>query len=315
MEEKVKLNSRTTIYRPEDCIDTMMSEYLNGKVKGTTTYNDDIDQCWKWRKREANIWSGYSNEGKSLFIKNICLAKVLNEKWRVLISAPEDFPPEEFYDDMVHTISGKSTDKDHPNVISEEEYIATYNLIKDSFIFHYIEPPDNTIEKVFQDFKKICDNEQVDIAIIDPLIKFARPKGVSDRDDIYASHVGSLAADFCRTTDTSFHLVMHQLTPTMDVNTKLYPEPSMYRVKGGGSWSDGFDNVLTVWRPKYAQDKFDTEVVFASQKIKKQKLVGIPQRYKMKFDRKTNRYLDFTTDVPVFNFDKFLKKEPLIKRF
>ena len=42
----------------------------------------------------------------------------------------------------------------------------------------------------------------------------------------------------------------------------------MYRIKGGGSWSDGFDNVLSVWRPNYAKDKIDSEVQFASQKIK-----------------------------------------------
>jgi twinkle protein len=77
-------------------------------------------------------------------------------------------------------------------------------------------------------------------------------------------------------------------------------------MKGGGSWADGADNVLSVWRPHYAQNKEDTEVQFASQKIKKQKLVGIPQRLKTRFDRVSNRYVDFETGVPLFNFDKWI---------
>jgi twinkle protein len=98
---------------------------------------------------------------------------------------------------------------------------------------------------------------------------------------------------------------MHQLTPKQD-ETRKYPEPSMYSMKGGGSWADGCDNVLSVWRPHYANDKTNDEVQVASQKIKKQKLVGLPQKVKLKFNRVTNRYLDFTTGSPMFDFDSMI---------
>lgn len=78
----------------------------------------------------------------------------------------------------------------------------------------------------------------------------------------------------------------------------------MYSIKGGGTWSDGTDNILSIWRPFYAKDKLSTEVVFASQKIKKQKLVGIPQEFPMRFDRRTNRFIDGKTNEDLFNFDK-----------
>lgn len=301
MEQKVK------IYTPEDCKEKMFTQLKKGRVKGTTTHNKQIDACWTWRKQEANIFTGYANEGKSLFLKQLCLIKALQEDWKFLFCSPEDFPPEDFFDDMIHTITGRTTDKDYPECIPEELYEQAFNLIKNNFIFVYIEPPNNTIKGVLEEFKKICDTQHVDCCVIDPLLKFARPKDFSERDDIYASYVGGLCIDFCRKTNTVLHLIMHQLTPHIEAGMKKYPEPNMYRVKGGGSWSDGFDNVLSVWRPDYAYDKFSTDVIFGSQKIKKQKLVGIPQKIQISFNRKTNRYTEHGTGVPLFDFDKFIK--------
>lgn len=306
--EKNKQLSKSSLYTPEDCKAEMLNQLRNGKVKGSTTYIPDIDDCWTWRTKEANIWTGYANEGKSIKLRQLCLIKVLMENRKFLFCAPEDFPPEDFFDDMIHTITGQTTDKDYPNCVDEDTYMQAFDLIKDNFFFLYVEPPDNTIQRVLSEFKKICEVHDIYGCVIDPILKFARPKDLSDRDDIYASYIGSLCVDFCRATNTSFHMVMHQVTPTIDLN-KRYAEPSMYRVKGGGSWADGFDNVLTVWRPDYAFDKLSPEVHFGSQKIKKQKLVGVPQKRQFSFDRKTNRYTHFGTNTPLFDYDRFITRK------
>jgi len=305
--EPYRLEDKNTyLFKPEQCLDKMLTDLKKGKERGSTTHSKELDKCWTWRKQEANIWTGYANEGKSLFLKQICLIKALEDGWKFLFCSPEDFPAEEFYDDLIHTLAGQTTDMYYDNVISEELYKYCHDLIKDKFFFLYIEPPHNTIKGVLEEFKKLCKTESIDGCIIDPLLKFARPKDFSERDDIYANYIGSICVDFARITNTSFHLVMHQLTPNIEQDSKKYPEPSMYRIKGGGSWADGFDNVLSVWRPNYAVDKMSTDVQFASQKIKKHKLVAIPQKIKIEFNRKTNRY---TKDgKSLFDFNKFLNK-------
>lgn len=311
--EKFKIDDKNTyLFKPEDCLESMLNDLKKGKVRGTTTYNTELDKCWTWRRQEANIWTGYSNEGKSLFLKQLCLIKAIEEDRKFIFCSPEDFPAEEFYDDMIHTLAGQTTDLYYglDRVISEELYKQCFELIKNNFYFLYIEPPHNTIKGVLEEFKKICKQEEIYGCIIDPLLKFARPKDFPERDDQYAAYVGSICVDFARQTNTSFHLVMHQTTPTFDPETKKYQEPSMYRIKGGGSWSDGFDNILSVWRPNYAKDKMDSEVQFSSQKIKKQKLCGIPQKFQMSFDRKTNRYCYYNDNKPIFNFDKFIYTKP-----
>lgn len=306
MSEELKdAPQKATVYTVDDCLPEMLKDLEQGKQKGTTTYNDKLDQCWTWRKEEFNIWTGYANEGKSLFVKQIAMPKALKEDWKFAFCSPEDYPPSEFFDDMIHTLSGLTTDKDRRNVIKKDLYMQIANKIMNNFFFVYVDPPNNTIKGVLEQFRQLHEKVGLDGCIIDPLLKFARPKGFSDRDDIYASYVGSICVDFARKTQTSLHLVMHQLTPRQD-ETKKYPEPNMYSMKGGGSWADGCDNVLSIWRPHYASDKANDEVQFASQKIKKQKLVGLPQRLKLRFNRVSNRYIDYTTGTPIFDFDTMI---------
>lgn len=294
------------------CLDKMISQLRNGKEKGTTTYIDKLDQCWTWRKGEFNIWTGYSNEGKSLFLRFLCIIKALKDDWKFVFSAPEDYPPEEFYDDMIHTLAGFTTDNQSPYHLSEADYLRAADKIKENFYFLYLEPPDNTIKSTIDEFKMLCDSTHIDACIIDPLIKFARPTGMSDRDDIYAAYITTLCTDFCRKMNLSLHLVMHQLTPRLGDNQQ-YPKPSMYSVKGGGTWADGVDNVLSVWRPHYAKDKINDEVIFSSLKIKKQKLVGVPQDVTMRFDRRSNRYIDFDTKKSMFDFDSIMYPKIITK--
>ncbi len=48
---------------------------------------------------------------------------------------------------------------------------------------------------------------------------------------------------------------------------------------------------MYIWRPDRALDFSSTAVIFGSQKIRKQKLVGIPGDVEnIQFDRKSNRY-------------------------
>ena len=288
-----------------DCIGRMRDDLIKGKEKGTTTYIEPLDQAWTWRLNEFNIWTGYSNEGKSLFLRFICLIKAINEGWKFAFYAPEDYPANEFFDDIIHTASGYSTDKDNPNFIRTELYNKMYERLKDLFYFVYIKPPKNSLVKVLQSFIPLIEKEGVKGCIIDPIIKVARPKEYMNADDKYAAYATTLCTDFCRQFNVSLNLVMHQLTPRLQENG-LYPKPSMYNIKGGGTWTDGTDNILGLWRPSYARDKMDDEVKFTSHKIKKQKLVGIPQDVDFRFNRKTNRYVDWNTKQDIFDFDTAL---------
>ena len=291
-----------TIFTMDDCIDTMLYDLKHGKEKGSSTYIDGLDNAWSWRLNEFNIWTGYVNEGKSLFLRFLCLVKAIMDKWKFAFYAPEDFPAKEFFDDILHTASGYSTDKENDNFVNERLYMDMFNKLKSYFYFVYIRPPKNNLMNIFKEFMPLIENEGVKGCIIDPLIKVARPKVFMNADDKYAGYVTTLATDFSRRMKISLHLVMHQLTPRLQENG-LYAPPTYYNIKGGGTWADGCDNVLAAQRPLYARDKFDDEVIISSMKVKKQKLVGLPQDIKFRFNRKTNRYINYDNRKDLFDFD------------
>ena len=102
----------------------------------------------------------------------------------------------------------------------------------------------------------------------------------------------------------SVHLVAHQVTPQKDEKGKYY-RPDINRIKGGGTFADKSDNVMFIWRPNRAVDFSDTSVIFGSQKIKKQKLVGYPQEiHGITYHRKSSRYY-FNNESPFIIVDKF----------
>lgn len=301
-----------TIYTMDDCEEEMLYQLTNGRDKGTTTYIDKLDKAWTWRLQEFNMWTGYANEGKSLFLRFLSLIKSIEEKdWNNAFYAPEDYPASDFFDELIHTASGYSTDKENPNFIGKELYKEMIRLLRSKFFFVYHKPPKNGLLTILKSFVPLIKEKGVKNCIVDPLLKVKRPRAYVGNDAQWAAYVTTVCTDFSREYKVSLHIVAHQLTPRLQENM-LYPKPTMYNIKGGGNFADGTDNILSIQRPLYAQDKIDDEVVFTSQKIKKQKLVGIPQEVKFRFDRKTNRYVDFNTGDSLYDFDDKLKN-PRIK--
>jgi twinkle protein len=111
-----------------------------------------------------------------------------------------------------------------------------------------------------------------------------------EREDLYISRFMSELKRFAIDYDISINLVAHQVTP-MKTEDGRYYKPDVNKIKGGGTFADKADNVMFVWRPNRALDYSDTSVIFGSQKIKKQKLVGIPQEITgINFNIKEQRY-------------------------
>lgn len=295
------------IVRMGDVEDKMIRNLKEGLLKGSTTHIPLIDEAWTWRKSEFTLLTGYNNDGKSLFIRFLCLIKGLSDGWKTACFAPEDYPAESFFDELIHTASGYTTDKTMPGFIGENLFKKVMSQIKDYFIFVNIRPPKCTLQNVLNAFIPLIERDGVDICIIDPLIKITRPPEYVNADAAWAAYVTSVCTDFARRYNVCLILVLHQLTPKIMEGTGTYAKPDKYSIKSGGNLSDSSDNVLFLQRPQAPKDMIDTMVRFGSLKIKKQKLVGIPQEVMFRFSRKTNRYIDERTGEDLFNFDKVIE--------
>jgi twinkle protein len=275
------------IIRASDIVDEMLYGFKNGKERGSTTHIPRVDEAWTWRKTDLNIWTGYQNEGKSLFMEQLMTLKSYFEGWKHSLFTPENIPATDFFDNIIEMLVGKSCDPYYSNnLMTESEYRAGIEFVNEHFYLVYPEG-EWTLENIIESFNEVIN--EVDTVTIDPYNKIHHNLG-GERGDVYVSNFMSTCKRYAVDKKVAFNLVAHQLTARKDEKGR-YIKPDLNYIKGGGAFADAADNVLYVWRPERALDFSSTEVMFGSQKIKKQKLVGIPSDItNINFRRKENRY-------------------------
>jgi len=277
------------IYRAKDVKEEMLHGYRNGKERGSTTHIKNVDPVWTWRKTDLTIFTGYQNEGKSLFMEQMMTLKSYYDGWKHGLFTPENVPVTDFYDNIIEMLVGKSCDPFYKgNLMTEKEYLNAIDFVDKYFFIVYPEGT-WTLQSIIECFTQLKKDENVDTVTIDPYNKIYHELS-GERGDVYVSNFMTECKRFAIDNKVAFQLVAHQLTARKDESGK-YVKPDLNYIKGGGAFADGADNVCFVWRPDRAIDFSSTAVVFGSQKIKKQKLVGIPgDVWGVDFKRKENRY-------------------------
>ena len=291
------------LFSAYDVKESMLNSYRNGQKRGTTTYINCMDIAWTWRGGEVNLWTGYQNEGKTLMLNQLCVIRSINEDAKVGVFSPENMPLDDFYNDIIEMYIGKSVDPYYSkNYMSESEFNKGLEFCENNFFLIYPEK-DFKLESIFERAKYLVKKKGIRTLIIDPYNTIEHKIRSGEREDLYISRFMAQLKRFAVEYDLSINLVAHQLTARAnEKDGGRYYKPNLNNIKGGGTFADKADNVLIVWRPNRALDFKDREVIFASQKIKKQKLVGIPQDVEgILFDIRSNRY--------VFQGEKPLEKQ------
>jgi len=290
------------IFSVEDIYDSMLDGYKNGQERGSTTHIDCIDRAWTWRNGEVNIWTGYQNEGKSMFLNQLSVLKAFHDGWKFAVFSPENMPINDFFHDLIECYIGKSSDPFYENnYMSEADFKKGMEFMKKHFFIIYPKKS-YKLEDIFERAKFLVKTKGIRSLIIDPYNTVQHRMQRGEREDLYISRFMSELKRFAVENKISVHLVAHQVTPQKDDNGR-YRKPDVNSIKGGGTFADKSDNVLFVWRPNRALDFSNTQVTFGSQKIKKQKLVGYPQDIEgITYHRKSNRYY-FNNQTPFDEVD------------
>jgi len=293
------------VYQVKDVKEKMLHQFHHGMKKGSTTYFPNLDKHWKWRLGEVNLVSGYAGEGKTTFELQKHLIKAVKEGWKVAVFSPENFPPEEFFDDLIHTLVGKPTDKDNVKCMSEAEYEWAMDIINDLFFMVYPENDNFTITTILDSFKALVRRHGIRACIIDPYNTVEHKKEKFEREDEYIVRFITILKRFAIEQDVAMTLIAHQRTPeSIDKKTKNWPQPTIYRTSGGGSFMNKIDNGIWNWRPKVLTDPTDTLFIWCAEKIKKHKLTGDPGQMPFYFDKIQNRFFDEDTSFSPFSFLK-----------
>lgn len=270
---------------------------------GETTYYDSLDPHWTWRRGEVNVLYGPGNMGKSCFAYSLLLLQSIHKGRKWVIFSPEQYPADDFYEDLAHTLIGKTTNANFPAFrMSKDEYIGALRFIKEHFFYIYTDKEAHTPEWVYNKMKQVIIRHGVDGIVIDPFnqLEHDYTKGM-DRDDRYLSNFLAITKKMILKHNVFCMIITHGSVRQKKDDDEVL-EPNMYKnISLGQMWSNKCDNILAYYRPNFFMDISDSLCCIASQKIKKQKLTGRPGKVDFTFTKKTNRYYDKRGRTP---FDK-----------
>jgi twinkle protein len=312
------------VSRLDDFRDKMWDLYKNGLKEGTTTYFPEVDKMWRWRNGEVNVGTGYANEGKTTLFLHLCMIAAVFEPERVfLVFSPENIPQEEFYEELIHSFMGLPTDIKVANRMTPEQYEEAMNFMNKHFLLLYptkinekgMEEENFTVDVIERKVIETKRTDNITDVIIDPYNMVEHDLKISDREDLYISKFMTRLKRIALRCNVSVTLIAHQVTPRPDHKTGNYPMPSMYTIKGGGTFADKADNVLIFWRPYRRKQYLDhiaedhkklienamysdkdkcrilsSLIVLESEKIKKQKYVAFTGSVELLYDFRTARF-------------------------
>lgn len=293
------------IFSVDDIYKEMIEYFENGDLDSESTHIEDVDNAWKWRAGEVTLWTGYQNEGKSLFLNQLALIKSIEDGDKFAVFSPENMPKRDFYIDLIETYIGKTSNKMYKSKqMTQDEFIGAMGLLNSRFFLIYPESSFK-LETIFEKVKVLIRKKGIKHLIIDPYNTVEHMMKSGEREDLYISRFMATLKRFAIDNNITIQLVAHQLTARPNpADGNRYFKPNLNNIKGGGTFADKADNVCYVWRPNRNLDFRDTNVVFGSQKIKKQKLVARPCDVDgITFDIYSNRYL-FNGKSPFEKYDR-----------
>lgn len=283
-----------------DVSDELWEIYNSGQTQGQTTQYRELDVAFKWKKKELNLWAGYGNYGKTTMFLHLAMIKSMYDDWKWAIFSPENFPASDFFIDLIEMYVGKSVDERFGalNKMSAQEFAEAQEFIQDHIIYVY--PPDvQNIEAVHAIFKKLHLKHGLDGVVIDPFNQLDDLFSGTSRDDQILSIMLKEMKRFALMNNLSYNVIAHPKNVMPDKDGKR-PDVEVWHLAGGAMWNNKMDNILTVERPEWWQNKKSAWTRIKTHKIKRRRTGGTAGE-EIDFD-----YLPRRSSFSIRNSDKLI---------
>lgn len=280
------------VYYLDDIFGDMLNNFRKGIQLAPTTRFTEMDEYFRWKKGDISLFTGYGNAGKSFFVLQLMLTKSIWDGWKWAIFSPENYPANDFYDDLVEMYVGKwVTD------MNEEEYTEACKFIGEHIYFVYPEN-EHDISSIHEKFRYLILKKGVDGVMIDPFNQLDKTQKAYERDDQYISGTLKDIKRFALLNHVVYCIIAHPKNPTYNQDRSL-PVPDMYDLHGGSMWSNKCDQILSYYRPNFHIDKNSPEVTVYVQKLKRKRTGGKLGNFDLYLNWSKKRYINqITNEMP-----------------
>lgn len=255
------------VYYLEDIFPSMLENFRKGIQLAPTTRFTDMDDYFRWKKGELNLFVGYGNHGKTFFALQLMLTKSIWDGWKWAIFSPENYPANDFYDDLVEMYVGKWL-KD----MNEDEYTEGCHFISEHIFYVYPEDG-HDVNSINERFRYLVMKKGIDGVMIDPFNQLDHLQKAYQREDQYLSEIFKDLKRFALLNNVCYNIIAHPKNPTY-AQDKSLPVVDMYDIAGGAAWGNKMDNIVSYYRPNFHVDKNDPHVQIYIQKLKRKRTGG-----------------------------------------
>jgi len=274
--------------------ETLWDSYHNGKEKGISTGYDFLDPHYTLRTGEFDVYTGIPGHGKTSFCFQVMLNASILYGWKWGVFSPENYPINELYETLIEMYIGETSDVESEHRMNINEYRAGMRFVNNHFFVVYPEES-FSLENILDKFKYLVRTRGIKGVLIDPFNQLDHNyKNMSEAN--YVADTLNNVRKFTKAYDVKFMVVAHPITMRSDSGVKDNEVPTAYRISGGANWFNKADNIITIHRPN-PKDFYDTTTNVHVQKIKFQKLVGVPTGapVSLNYHRPSGRFLQNTS--------------------
>jgi twinkle protein len=277
------------IFYVSDSLDSMLDSFNNGTQMGERTHMGELDRIFRWKKGQINLWTGYANFGKTVYFLQCALVKAIMDGWKWAVFSPENYPAQDFYDDIIEMYVGKNVVDTYHNKMTIEDYLNACDFVNEHFIFIYPEE-NHTIESLHDKFSYLIGKHGIDGVMIDPYNQVEAEEEL--RTDIEISRFMLKAKRFAVKHTITYNIIAHpKTTASIGEKSKTDFQPAdAYDVAGGAMWANKSDNILSIHRPNWFVDKKDPKTHIYSQKVKRKRTGGELDKIEQFWDFRTSRF-------------------------
>lgn len=282
------------VYYALDVSGNMIESFRNGKVKGTSTHCPEFDILFKWKLGNINLITDYPNSGKTTFWLQMMLIKSIYDGWKWAVFCPENYPAEDFFDDLAEMYVGKHVDDSRGNKMTEIEYVAAIEFLQEHFFYIYPEEG-HDLDAIHAIVSRLNLKHGVNGVLIDPWNELDHNMMSFPREDLYLSASLKKIKRFALVNEMCYNIIAHPVKKDI-VNDGKTPRPEIgaYDVSGGSMWWNKTDNIICHSRPNWHMDRSSGMVKIKTEKIKRKRTGGSLGDCEFMFNPKTMRYAEAT---------------------
>jgi hypothetical protein len=297
-------SERALVSLNEDIWGQMQHEWEHGREKGQTTHNKYLDPYFKWMPGYTNVITGWPGHGKSqLFFELLLLRAVFLGK-KSAIWPSENLPAKRFYQGVIHTLTGRPTDKSVANHLSLVEYKRAVEFVREHIFL--LDPPSGmpyTPPHMLGYLETAVEKYGVEHCLLDPWNKQDHTAKVKlGGDESYLVHTLGLCTKWSMATGQCLVLTAHPKRAENEQMAygKSRPVPNGGAISGGQTWENMAHYVGAMHRP-FDWIEGNNQAAFYSHKCKDERDVakrgclgympsGEPPMVPINWDSITNRY-------------------------